>query len=291
MEFRVLQYFIAIVNNKSITKAANQLHISQSTLSRQLMDLEEELGVTLFTRGARQITLTEAGSFLYERAKEVTGLLTSTAAALQQGAILSGELRVGAGEGKANPWVTSVFKALIAQGENIQIHFHSLDADQITRQIDAGVLDFGIVSTNAGLKAYKTLTLPFENHWGVVMPKNHPLARHPHLVANDLHGQHLLLPEQVDVNSQLMAYLNEYVPDYAVVGTYDMNYNMRAMVTSGMGLALTFDKPEYDGHPLVFRKLQYLDPLPDILIWRKNRPLTHLAEEFLKRMSQLTAEA
>lgn len=287
MEFRVLQYFIAIVANKSITRAANQLHISQSTLSRQIMDLEDELGVTLFSRGARQITLTEDGRFLYDRAREINHLMETTTAALERGATLTGTLTVGAGEGKANPWVTQTFRQLIAEGENVTINFRSEDADQIMQRIDTGVLDFGIISTTAGLERYQTLTLPFENHWGLVMPQDHPLAHRASLVAADLKGQQLLLPQQMDVNSQLMSYLNEYVVDYTVVGTYDMNYNMRALVASGVGLALTFDKPEYATGDYAFRQLEYLDPVPSILIWRKDRQMTRLATAFLHHLMAL----
>ncbi|GEO69217.1 LysR family transcriptional regulator [Levilactobacillus acidifarinae] len=287
MEFRVLQYFIAIVANKSITGAAKQLHISQSTLSRQIMDLEEELGVTLFSRGSRRITLTEDGVFLYERAKEINSLMESTASALEKGATLTGTLNVGAGEGKANQWVTQTFRQLIDEGENVTINFRSQDADQITQRVDAGVLDFGIISTTAGLDKYNTLTLPFENYWGVVMPKDNPLAQRNSLVAADLKHKKLLLPQQMDVNSQLISYLDEYVVTYEIVGTYDMNYNMRALVSSGVGLALTFDKPEYDSGDYAFRRLQYLDPVPSILIWRKDRQMTRLAEEFLKRLTAL----
>lgn len=287
MEFRVLQYFIAIVTNKSITGAAKALHVSQSTLSRQIMDLEDELGVTLFSRGSRRIALTEDGTFLYERAREMTHLMEATTTALEKGATLTGELTVGAGEGKANPWVTQIFRQLIHEGENVTINFRSQDADQIIRGIDAGTLDFGIISTTTGLDKYSTLTLPFENYWGLVMPSDHPLTQRSRLVAADLKGQDLLLPQQLDVYSQLRSYLDEYVVDYAVVGTYDMNYNMRALVASGVGLALTFDKPEYDTGNYAFRRLQYLDPVPSILIWRKDRQMTRLAEAFLKRLTAL----
>lgn len=290
MEFRVLQYFIAIVANKSITGAAKQLHISQSTLSRQIMDLEEELGVTLFSRGSRRITLTEDGVFLYERAKEINSLMESTATALEKGATLTGTLNVGAGEGKANQWVTQTFRQLIDEGENVTINFRSQDADQITQRVDAGVLDFGIISTTAGLDKYNTLTLPFENYWGVVMPQDDPLTQRNSLVAADLKHKKLLLPQQMDVNSQLISYLDEYVVTYEIVGTYDMNYNMRALVSSGVGLALTFDKPEYNTGDYSFRRLQYLDPVPSILIWRKERQMTRLAEEFLKRLTALKEE-
>lgn len=290
MEFRVLQYFIAIVANKSITGAAKQLHISQSTLSRQIMDLEEELGVTLFSRGSRRITLTEDGVFLYERAKEINSLMESTATALEKGATLTGTLNVGAGEGKANQWVTQTFRQLIDEGENVTINFRSQDADQITQRVDAGVLDFGIISTTAGLDKYNTLTLPFENYWGVVMPQDDPLTQRNSLVAADLKHKKLLLPQQMDVNSQLISYLDEYVVTYEIVGTYDMNYNMRALVSSGVGLALTFDKPEYNTGDYSFRRLQYLDPVPSILIWRKDRQMTRLAEEFLKRLTALKEE-
>lgn len=288
MELRVLRYFIEIVNAKSITAAAEELHISQSTLSRQIKDLELELGTTLFQRGPREITLTNDGYFFLSRAKEINSLVLTTTSALQRKQILSGDLAIAAGEGKANAYLTQAFNQLIQAGEQIRVHFETQDADQIFKNIDAGLLDFGVVYTNDSLDQYHKLSLPIVNQTGLVLPKQAVLATRDHLVAADLEKLHLLIPRQMDMHSQVMSYLDEYVQNYEITGTYDMNYNMRAMVRSGMGYAISFDKPEYQTGDLVFRPLRYLDPVKTILIWKKDRTLSKLAEAFLKIMTQLS---
>lgn len=284
MELRVLRYFIEIVNNHSITSAAQKLHISQSTLSKQIKELEDSLGITLFIRGHREITLTEDGYFLFERAQELNSLEKSTVSTLQNGAILSGDLFIAAGEGEANHLLTDAFKKVIDKGENIKIHYSTQDADQIFRHLDAGTLDFGVVYSNDSLNNYNKLTLPIESTTGIVLPRTDPLAKNETLVANDLSHHQLLLPRQLDVHSQIISYLDEYVDDYQITGTYDMNYNMKAMVLSGMGYAITFNKPEYQTDDLAFKKINYLDPVKTVLIWKKNRILSRVANEFLKNI-------
>lgn len=284
MELRVLQYFIEIVNNRSITSAAKKMHISQSTLSKQIKELEDEIGTTLFVRGHREISLTEDGYFLYERAQEINNLEKSTLSALQKGTILSGDLRIAAGEGEANQYLTNTFKKLIDKGEKVVIHYDTQDADQIFKHLDSGILDFGVVYTNDSLSQYEKITLPVENITGIVMPKTDKLAAKQTIVATDLAHKNLILPRQVDVNSQIISYLDEYVEDYNVTGTYDMNYNMKAMVSSNIGYAITFDKPDYRTGDLVFKRLSYIEPIKTVLIWRRNKMLSRLANEFLKNI-------
>ncbi|GEO58747.1 LysR family transcriptional regulator [Companilactobacillus bobalius] len=291
MELRVLRYFIEIVNDKSITSAAEKLHISQSTLSRQIKDLEEELGTVLFERGPREISLTNDGYFFLERAKEIDQLVDSTSLTIQNNKVLSGDLYVAAGEGKANAYLTRTFTRLIDKGENVNVHFDTQDADQIFRNLDAGVLDFGVVYTNDSLDKYNKLSLPIENKTGVVMPRKDDNSGKDYFAASDLKGMRLLIPRQMDVHSQWVSYLDEYVRDYKITGTYDMNYNMRAMVMSGMGNAITFDKPEYETGDLVFKDLNYIDTVKTVLIWKKSRSLSRLADEFLKNIMSMKKES
>lgn len=290
MELRVLNYFVAIVNQHGITRAANHLHISQSTLSRQIQDLEGELGTQLFIRGPRHISLTEDGYFLYNRAQEILALSKTTEDYLIQGKILAGQLNVGAGENQANQYLLPSFKRLIDAGNGVRINYESLNADQILEGIDRGSLDFGVVSTNESLSDYNMLTLPFEDHWGVAFPADHPFDQRNEIIAADLRGKHLIIPRQLDSSSQLLSYLDEYVDDYQVVATYDMHYNMRAMVKAGLGLALTFDKPLYQSGSIHFRRLQYLQPIRSVLIWRKDHQMTRLGSAFIKEVQKSIKE-
>lgn len=282
MEIRVLEYYISIVENKSITGAANALHISQSTLSRQIMDLEDNLGVTLFERGKREISLTEDGDFLYQRAREIVRLADDTAEKIHAGQSLSGTIRIGIGEGSVNELILSSLQPLIERNPNVTLDYQTLAADKIFRDIDTGLLDFGIVWTNDNLSRYEYLALPYENHWGSVIRSDDPLMEKKELVAADLRHRHLMLPQQLDVISDLKKYLNHYAAGVRVTGYYDMNYNMIAMVKSGIGIALTLDKPEYqDRTDIDFKPLKALTPIKVKLIWKADSKLTRLCQTFL----------
>ena len=287
MEIRVLEYYIAIVQQKSITRAAQLLHISQSTLSRQIMDLEQELGVTLFQRGRREISLTEDGNFLYRRAQEILRLTQDTQQKILAGQSLSGTLRIGIGEGAVNALILSALLPLIEHHSGVKLDYQTLASDKIFRDIDLGLLDFGVVWTNDNLSPYESLELPYTNHWGAVVPAKDPLAATPELVAADLRHRRVLLPQQLDVISDLSKYLNHYVPGIRVAGYYDMNYNMLAMVRSGIGIAITLDKAEYQElAEFAFVPLKALKTLGVKLIWKTGQTLTRLNQAFLTNLQK-----
>lgn len=282
MELRVLEYFIAIVDHKSITQAAHSLYISQSTLSRQIADLENQLGVTLFERGRRKISLTEDGDFLYQRAKEIVQLASDTEVNLLSGQTLSGTLRIGIGEGSVNELILSAAQPLITENKNVSLDYQTLSADKIFRDLDLSLLDFGIVWTNDNLAPYNSIDLPYQNHWGAVLRSDDILAEKAELVANDFKERQLIIPQQLDVKSDLLKYLTKYAPDVRVTGYYDMNYNMLALVKAGIGLALTLDKPEYQTMSgITFIPLPFLQPIGVKLVWKANRKMTRLSQSFL----------
>ncbi|TKI79878.1 LysR family transcriptional regulator, partial [Bacillus wiedmannii] len=146
MEIRVLRYFIAVANEESISAAAKQLHLSQPTLSRQLKDLEMELGTNLFIRGNRKISLTEEGKYLFKKAKEIVDLADKTEANLKDSKeMISGEVYIGAGETEAMHLIAKTLKVLIKDYPNIRFHLYSGNADDIKSKLDSGLLDFGVV--------------------------------------------------------------------------------------------------------------------------------------------------
>ena len=291
MEIRILEYYIAIVNHKSITRAAEALHISQSTLSRQIMDMEARLGVTLFERGKREITLSEDGHFLYQRAKEIVQLAADTEKTIHQGQSLAGTLRIGIGEGAVGNFILSAISPLLEENGDIALDYQTLAADKIYRDIDRGLLDFGVVWTNDNLSRYEFLALPYEDHWGAVIRSDDPLASKEDFVAADLRHRRLILPKQLDVISDLKKYLNEYVPGVRVTGYYDMNYNMIAMVKAGIGTALTLDKPEYGKMTEVsFKTLKALNHICVKLIWKSESKQSRLCQAFLNSVEEQLCE-
>ena len=145
MDIRVLQYFLAVAREGSITSAAEQLHMTQPPLSRQLKDLEDELGVQLFIRGNRKITLTEEGRMLRQRAEEIVTLMEKTKSEIGEipGSI-SGELYLGCGESRAISLIARAAKRLHKRYPKIRINIYSGNAEDITEKLDKGILDFGV---------------------------------------------------------------------------------------------------------------------------------------------------
>ncbi|MGE6592668.1 LysR family transcriptional regulator [Bacillus mycoides] len=243
MDIRVLRYFIAVATQENISAAANSLHLSQPTLSRQLNNLEEELGTTLFVRGNRKITLTDEGMFLLERAKEIVDLVEKTEANFnQQSEIISGEIHIGAGETEAMQFIAQTIKKVVAHHSGIKFHLYSGNADDITTKLDSGLLDFGIVIEPANKQKYDYLKLPATDVWGVLMRKDSPLAEKAYIHPTDLLNKPLIISRQTAVSNELSGWLGEEIENLNVIGTYNLLYNASLLVKENIGYALCIDK-------------------------------------------------
>ncbi len=193
MELRVLRYFLAVCEEKNISKAANSLHISQPSLSRQLKNLEEELGVTLFYRGHQEITLTQEGYYLQEHAEEIISLANKTQQNLKHSKIISGELYIGAGESIAIKRVMDIVNNIVKNYPQVKIHVFNGNSSMIEGKIERGILDFGITMGQYDTtQNFNSLTLPENNEYGIIVSKDHPLAKQPYIVPEDLQNIHLL---------------------------------------------------------------------------------------------------
>ncbi len=289
MDIRVLRYFIAVANEENISAAANYLHLSQPTLSRQLHDLEKELGTTLFIRGNRKITLTDEGLFLLERAKEIVGLVDKTAANFNQPSeIISGEIYIGGGETEAMQLIAKTIKKVVAHHPGIKFHLYSGNADDITLKLDHGLLDFGIVIEPADKQKYDYLKLPAVDVWGVLMRKDDPLAGKPFIEPKDLFNQPLIISKQTATGSVLSGWFGEAVENLNIVGTYNLLYNASLMVKEEIGYALCLDKlmNTSEESELCFRPLQpKLEAGLDIL-WKKHQTFSRAAKVFLNYLRE-----
>lgn len=284
MELRVLKYYVTIVQEGNISRASHVLHISQSTLSRQIQELEEELNTTLFVRGKREIKLTEDGQLLYSRAQEILQIADDTSRTIRAGEIVSGELHVGVGENQMSAILSAVFKELLDRYPQIHVHLHNLPGDVIPHEIDRGILNFGFATSQQNLDEYYQLTFNVPDYWGILMLKDNQLAKASEIHPVDLQGQRLIISRQ----HGLMKNLDRWWHNAKVnpVGTYDMAESMNMMVQEGVGLAVTFDKPEYhrSEYPLVFRRFADFKPSLSKLIWRKDRRQSALEKEFISLM-------
>lgn len=288
MELRVLRYFIEVVNQQNISKAANQLHLSQPTLSRQLMALESELGVTLFERGHRQIKLTEEGYYLYDRAREITSLADKTAANLHAQAVISGTIDIGAGESIAIQPVMDVLGKIITAHPNIKVNLVSGDENFIHQHLDNGTIDFGIVMGPASLNNYHSLRLPMKNRWGILMKKDHPLASHPEIIPEDLLNQQLLISAQAKQQDIFRSWAGSLIDQFNFSGYYNLIFNAQLLVRTGACIALSYEGlanlTGNDG--LIFRPLAPAIDDQNNLIWAKNHQLSTASQLFIEQVTK-----
>ncbi|MDF9480673.1 LysR family transcriptional regulator [Bacillus cereus] len=284
MDIRVLRYFIAVATQENISAAANALHLSQPTLSRQLNNLEEELGTTLFVRGNRKITLTDEGMFLLDRAKEIVDLVEKTEANFnQKSEIISGEIHIGAGETEAMQFIAQTIKKVVAHHPNIKFHLYSGNADDITTKLDSGLLDFGIVIEPANKQKYDYLKLPATDVWGVLMRKDTPLAEKAYIHPTDLLNKPLIISRQTAVSNELSGWLGEEIENLNVIGTYNLLYNASLLVKENIGYALCIDKlmNTSEESTLCFRPLSPKLEAGLNILWKKHQTFSSATKIFL----------
>ncbi|HHK5551334.1 LysR family transcriptional regulator [Bacillus anthracis] len=284
MDIRVLRYFIAVATQENISAAANALHLSQPTLSRQLNNLEEELGTILFVRGNRKITLTDEGMFLLDRAKEIVDLVEKTEANFnQESEIISGEIHIGAGETEAMQFIAQTIKKVVAHHPNIKFHLYSGNADDITTKLDSGLLDFGIVIEPANKQKYDYLKLPATDVWGVLMRKDSPLAEKAYIHPTDLLNKPLIISRQTAVSNELSGWLGKEIENLNVISTYNLLYNASLLVKENIGYALCIDKliNTSEESTLCFRPLSPKLEAGLNILWKKHQTFSSATKIFL----------
>lgn len=290
MEIRVLKYFLAVARERSISGAAEALFISQPTLSRQLMDLEKELGKKLFIRGNRRIILTEEGMFLRKRAEEIVDLIDKTESEIiSSDDFISGDVYIGAGETDVMRLIARTAKKLQDDYPDIRYHIFSGNAEDVTEKLDKGLLDFGLLIEPTDTSKYETIKLPAVDTWGVLMRKDSPLSKKESISPEDLWDKPLLCSRQVFSEKRgLHKWIKKEADSLNIVSTYNLIFNAAIMVEEGFGYALTLDKlvktPE-DG-VLCFRPLKSGEDANLSIVWKKYQIFSKAAELFLKRLHE-----
>ena len=293
MEIRVLRYFLAAAREGSITAAANYLHLTQPTLSRQLRDLEDELGRKLFERRSHRIELTADGLLLRRRAEEIVAMVDKTEAefASMEG-VVAGDVYIGGGETQALRPLAELIRSLRESHPGIRFHLHSGNAEDVTERLDKGLLDFGILIQPADLSKYDCLRLPARDVWGVVMRRDDPLAAKPAIERGDLAAAPLILSRQaMDTRGAGNEFIDWFGGDLGalnVVSTFNLVYNAAILVEAGVGWAVTLDGliNSSAGSALCFRPLSpRLEAGLDI-VWKKNQLFSPAAELFLRHLRE-----
>lgn len=286
MELRVLVYFLTVVREKTISKAAQVLHLSQPTLSKQLKELEEELGVTLFKRGNRSITLTEDGMYLANRSKEILSLVETTTTNLKVNEVISGEIAIGGGETQAFQYIATRIKQLQMAHPEIRFHLYSGNADDVLEKIDRGLLDFGLVIDPVEKQRYEYFRLPLVDRWGILVNQTHPLAKKSVVSPMDVQGLPLLISNQSFVDNQLAEWLGKNLEHFQIVGTYNLLYNASLLVKENIGCALCIDGILTTENS----SLQFIPFSPALtatisIVWKKDQVFSNAAAAFLKLLT------
>ena len=289
MEIRVLKYFLAVAREQNISAAAQSLFLSQPTLSRQLKELEEELGKQLFIRGSRKITLTEEGLLLRKRAEEIVELLDKTEKELSNSdEQVSGEIYIGAGETDGLRLIAKAAKELQEEYPQITYRIISGDAVDITERLDKGLIDFALLLEPVDISKYSYLKFPVKDVWGVLMRRDCPLAQKKSISPKDLRNMPLIVSRQALDGSELTQWLKSDNEQLKIVSTYNLVYNASLMVDEGLGVALCLDKIiNVSGDiSLCFRPLKPKLEVGMSLVWKKYQVFSKAAEKFILKMQE-----
>ena len=286
MEIRVLRYFLETAREGNMTRAAERLFISQPTMSKQLKELERELGAKLFIRSNYSIRLTAAGMLLRDRAEDILSLVDKTEAEFKSlEETNSGDIFVGAPESEAMSLFAEAVHSLQKNYPRIRCNIYSGNLSNVCERLDKGLLDFAIVMSYVALSKYNYLELPMKDTWGILMPKDDPLAGKKEFTVSDLDKLPLICSRQW-IDQESPRWLGSAVKEMNIVATYNLVYNGSVMVRAGMGYAVVLDKLVSTGEEsdLTFIPLSGVPQTEMYVIWRKYQTFTPIANLLLQEL-------
>lgn len=289
MELRELKYFLAVAREQSISKAAEALFITQPNLSRQMQNLEKEIGQQLFIRGTKKITLTEVGQLLRKRAEEIMELYNQTEAELHTPITdISGDIYIGGGESYVMGLIAKAAHSVQCDYPNVKFHIFSGDSGTVSERLDKGLIDFGIFIEPFDLSKYDHLRLPLYDTWGVIMRKDSPLAQKEYITPEDLWDKPIIRSRQSIGKNKIGEWFKKSEEELNIVATGNLLYNMSLLVEEGLGYAVSLDKilnttgnSNLCFRPLYPQLISHLD-----IAWKKYQVFPKCAEIFLKRLQE-----
>lgn len=289
MDIRVLQYFLAVAREESITKAAERLRMTQPPLSRQLKDLEDELGKQLLIRGSKKVTLTEDGMLLRKRAEELVDLMEKTKAELtSSNENINGDIHIGCGETEAISFLAKAAWDLQQKHPLIHYHIYSGDAERVMERLDKGLIDFGLLVGPVDVNKYDYIRLPLKDTWGVLMRKDSSLAEKDFIVAEDLWDKPLIISHQTSINSEMFSWLKTDIAKLNIIATYDLVYNASQFVKQGFGYVIALDKliNTTGDSDLCFRPLYPTLEAGLCIVWKKYQVFSKASNAFLQQLQK-----
>lgn len=285
MELRVLKYFLAVAREENITKAADLLHVTQPTLSKQLMDLENEIGKKLFIRGNRKIALTQEGELLKKRADEIINLVNKTEMELEQSDnTIAGDIYIGTGETDTIRFIAKVAKEVQKEYPLVHFHIESGDAQSVCEQLDKGLIDFGLLFGDINMTKYNSIEIPAKDTWGVLMRKDSELAKKEFITAKDLIDKPLIVSRQ-GIKGELQNWFKSNTEKLNIIATYNLVFNASLLVDEGLGYALSLDKIiNTDNSNLCFKPLKPALEISANIVWKKHQIFSKASEKFLNQL-------
>lgn len=283
MDIRTMQYYLAVVREGTISAAAQALHVAQPSLSRQMKELEEELGATLFERGNRKITLTEEGMILRKRAEEMVRLMQMTEDEITQVKNhVSGSVRIGAGESWSFHYLSRVAADIAEEHPDIRFHITSGDTQDLMDELNNGLIDFALIFTDVDHMLYQSIALPAEDCFGLLMQKDCPLAAKEAIRLADLMNLPLIVSRAAE---PYFAGLEES-SSLHFIATYNLVYNASLLVEDGLGYAICFDKliNTTGDSRLCMRPIIPPMKTAGYLIWKKYQLFSPAVQLFIDRI-------
>ncbi len=292
MELRVLQYFLAVAREQSISAAAESLHLSQPTLSTQLKAMEEELGKQLLirgTKGSRKVVLTEEGMLLRKRAEEILSLVKRTEEELTRSdETIAGTVYIGTGETDIVRLFARAAKKIQKTYPDIHYSISSGNAEYVLESLDKGLIDFGLLFGSVDLRKYEALPIPVKDTWGVLMRRDAPLAQKQKICPEDLWDKPLIISHQRGDDQYLSRWLKRDTDKLNIVATYNLVFNASLLVDEGLGYALCFDKLIHThGSTLCFRPFSPPLEASAWIVWKKYQVLSKAAETFIRQLQEI----
>lgn len=295
MELRVLQYFLAVAREQSISAAAESLHLSQPTLSTQLKALEEQLGKQLLirgTKGSRKVLLTEEGMVLRKRAEEILELVRITENEISRSdEVIAGDVYIGAGESDMIRIFARAAQQLQQRYPDIHYHILSGNAAFVQEYLERGLIDIGVVYGPVDTAVYNAVPAPVRDTWGVLMRRDSPLAQKEYIQPQDLWDKPLILSAQKNDDLSMVHWMQRDISKLQVVATYNLVFNASLLVEEGLGYALCFDKliNVTGDSRLCFRPLFPKMEAEASIIWKRYQVFPKAAQKFIEALQKSCA--
>ncbi len=283
-----MRYFLEIAREGNMTRAAETIHVSQPTLSKQMKDLERELGKKLFIRKSTSLSLTDEGMLLRKRAEDILDMVDKTTdefKALNE--ISGGEVHIGCAESHQIKYLAQAIRSFKKKYPLFRYHLTSGNTEQVTERLDRGLIDFAVIVEPPNLSRYNYLELPETDRWGLIMKTDDPLARRERICFEDLAGLDLICSEQ-GMKFDITRWCGEKADTLNLTGTLNLAYNGSVFVKEGLGYMLTFDKIINTGFDsgLCFRPLEPALETKMYVIWKKYQVFTPIAELLLQELKE-----